>query len=99
MILIIGGIDKISLVNVYRYELIREINVFNSINNCGFCMLNENMFITGDSCGKIRQWKIEDDNIKIISIKNVNEKPLLVLFKIGNGRILSSSSDNFIRIW
>ena len=93
MILIIGGIDKISLVNVYRYELIREINVFNSINNC------ENMFITGDSCGKIRQWKIEDDNIKIISIKNVNEKPLLVLFKIGNGRILSSSSDNFIRIW
>ena len=35
----------------------------------GVCMLNKNILFTGDEEGKIREWKIEKDNLILISKK------------------------------
>ena len=101
-LLIIGGKDEITIIDVNLYAVIKEINLYNCDWIFGFCMLNENMFITGGDYGIIRQWKIEGDNIKIISKKqNAHEssKTVYALVKIGNGKIASCSSDNSIKIW
>ena len=58
--------NKISIVNVNEYKLIRIIEVPNSSWNCGVCMLNKNMLLTGDYSKVIRQWKIECDNLILI---------------------------------
>ena len=63
-------------------------------------MLNENMFLTGDSKGIIRQWKIEGENIILISQKEkAHGNDVIALIKIGNGHIASGSRDNLIKIW
>ena len=55
--------------NINEYKLIRIIDVPNSNNIAGTCMLNENIIFTGDSESIIREWKIEGDNLILISKK------------------------------
>ena len=69
-LLVIGGENIISILNVYQYKLIRVIEVYNS-NFTGYCYLTENTFLTGDHRGIIRQWKIEGDNLILISKKAI----------------------------
>ena len=102
--LIIGGIDKMSIINVNKYIIIKIIDIPNSGNNMGFCMLNKNMFLTGDSYGTIRQWKIENDNINIIFKKDkahsdINNNKKFFIVKIGNGKIASCFDEKSIIIW
>ena len=64
------------------------------------CMLNENMLLTGDDNKRIIQWKIEGDNLQLISKKeNAHESDINTLSKIGNGLIISGSYDKFVKIW
>ena len=98
-LLIIGGCNKMSIVNINQYKLIKTIEVSNST-IYGFCMLNENMFLTGDNNGIIRQWKIEGDNIILFSKKEkVHDSSIYVIVNIGGGHIASGSSDKSIKIW
>ena len=46
------------------------------------------MILTGDDNKRIIQWKIENDNLKLISLS-----------KLGNGLILSGSRDKTVKIW
>ena len=63
-------------------------------------MLNKNMLLTGDDVKIIRQWKIEGDNLILISKKeNAHDNTIGVLLNIGNGFIASGSGDNSIKIW
>ena len=58
------------------------------------------MLLTGDDVGIIRQWKIEGDNLVMVSMKeNAHDERINVLLNIGNGFIASGSSDNSIKIW
>ena len=58
------------------------------------------MLLTGDQNKRIIQWKIEGDNLRLISKKeNVHEDWISTLSKIGNGLIISGSWDNFVKIW
>ena len=58
------------------------------------------MILTGDVNKRIIQWKIENDNLKLISKKeNAHEDWIYNLSKIGNGLIISGSSDNCVKIW
>ena len=64
------------------------------------CMLNENMLLTGDYNGLIKQWKIEGDNLNLVSTKESAQKnSIYSLIKIGDGHIASGSSDKSIKIW
>jgi len=63
-------------------------------------MLNKNILFIGDEKGIIRKWKIEEDNLKLISKEEkAHNKYIFTLLNIGNGYIASGSSDNTIKIW
>ena len=100
-LLFIPGKNKISLVDINYYELIREIKVPNSGWIRSACILNNNIVLTGDDKSIIREWKIEGDNLILISKKEKahNKDILLILFNIGNGYIASGSADKLIKIW
>ncbi len=58
------------------------------------------MLLTGDQERRIIQWKIEGDNLKLLSIKeNVHSSSVCTLLKLGNGQILSGSGNGEIKIW
>ena len=99
-LLLITGYYKISIINVNSYNLIKTINVDNSGSIYAVCMLNKDMILTGDYNKRIIQWKIENDNLKLISKKeNAHDDWIFTLAKLGNGLILSGSRDNSVKIW
>ena len=63
--------------------------------------IKKNIVPTGDENKKIKQWKIEGDNLILISTKEkAHDNSILVLLKLGDDHILSASSiDGVIKIW
>jgi WD40 repeat protein len=58
------------------------------------------MLLTGDGAKTIRQWKIEGDNLILVSKKeNAHDGWINVLLNLGNGFIASGSNDYSIKIW
>ena len=99
-LLFISGYNKISIININYYELVREIEIFDSGLINGACLLNKNILFTGDDKGIIREWKIEEDNLILISKKeNAHNNWISTLLNIGNGHIVSGSFDKSIKIW
>ena len=63
-------------------------------------MLNKNILLSGDGKGIIREWKIEEDNLILISKKEkAHNNCINTLLNIGNEHIVSGSDDNSIKIW
>ena len=99
-LLLVTGFNEFSIIDVNSHNLIKTIDVSDSGSICVACLINKNILLTGDSNKRIIQWKIEGDNLKLISKKeNAHEKDINTLLKLGDGMILSGSSDNFIKIW
>ena len=99
-LLLIPGINKISIININKYNLLKIIKVPNSNEIIGTCMLNQNILLTGDNNNAIRQWKIEGDNLILKSIKdNAHNGGIFSIIKIGDGHIISGSADKSIKIW
>ena len=100
-LLFIPGKNKISIININKYKLIREIKVPDSGWIYGACMLNENILLTGDEKSTIREWKIEEDNLILIFKKENthNNRYIFTLLNIGNEYIVSGSDDRLIKIW
>ena len=99
-LLLIPGNNKISIINTNEYKLVRTIEVPGACWIYGVCMLNKNMLLTGDFSEVIRQWKIEGDNLILISKKQkTHDNDIRVLCNMGNGLIASGSSDKTIKIW
>ena len=98
-ILAIPGKNKISLININEYKIIKIIEVPDSGWISGVCLFN-NILFTGDDSNTIRQWKIEDDNLVLIWKKEkVHDGPIITLLNMGNGHMASGSQDNSIKIW
>ena len=58
------------------------------------------MLLTGDGSNIIRQWRIEGDNLILISKKEkAHDDEIYDLLNLGNGHIASCSRDNTIKIW
>ena len=99
-LLLIPGENKISIININEYEIIRIIDVPNSNSIIGICILNDNILFTGDKNKVIREWKIEEDNLILISQKeNAHNNEIFCLINIGDGHIASGSNDKLIKIW
>ena len=99
-LLLIPGENQISIINTNQHNLVRKIEVPGSSWICGVCMLNKNMLLTGDESGVLRQWKIEGDNLILVSKKEkAHDNWINVLLNIGNGFIASGSDDKAIKIW
>ena len=98
-LLFITGCFEISIINVNNYKL-RIIDVPEASYINGVCMLNQNMLLTGDFAKIIRQWRIEGDNLILVSKKEkAHDNYIYDLKKLGNGHIASCSSDLTIKIW
>ena len=99
-LLLIGGNNIMSLVNVNTHKLIKIINVPDSGNIYAVCILNKNIIITGDYNKRIIKWIFEDDNLKLIAKKeNAHDHIIFTLSRIGNNSFLSGSYDNLVKIW
>ena len=99
-LLLIPGENQISIINTEQYKLVRKIEVPGSNWICGVCMLNKNMLLTGDYAEIIRQWKIEGDNLILVSKKEkTHDNDINILLNIGNGLVASGSDDYTIKIW
>ena len=58
------------------------------------------MLLTGDNKNIIRQWRIEGDNLILISKKEkAHDDSIYDLLNLGNGHIASCSRDETIKIW
>ena len=98
-LLLIPGLNTITIININKYNLTKIIDAPNSSIITGVCMLNENMILTGDWSEKIKQWKIEGDNLVFISQKEkTHGSDINVLINLGDGHIVSGS-DDIINIW
>ena len=99
-LLLIPGNNKISIVNVNQYKLVRVIEVPNSSWICGVCILNQNMILTGDYEENIIQWKIDGDNLILVSKKEkVHNYVINVLINLRNGHIACGFNGGLIQIW
>ena len=99
-VLLIPGENKLFLINVNHYKLVREINVSNSGFISSGCLLNQKKLITGDYSKTLRQWRIEDDNLILTSKKeNVVGDSIISLIKLGNGHLATGSKDKTIKLW
>ena len=99
-LLLITGENKISIINVNSYNLIKTINVDNSGWISAVCMLNKDIILTADQNKRIIQWQIENDILKLISKKeNAHDDRIYTLSKLDNGLILSGSDDKSVKIW
>ena len=99
-LLLIPGENVISIINTNEYKLVRKIEVPGASTITGVCMLNKNMLLTGDYSEIIRQWKIEGDNLILVSKKEkTHDDWINVLLNMENGLIASGSNDNSIKIW
>ena len=88
-LLLVSGSNKISIININNYKL-RIIDVPGVNFIYGVCMLNQNMLLTGDKAKIIRQWKIEDDNLILVSKKeNAHDGWIYTLMNLRNGHIAS----------
>ena len=98
-LLVITGYYEISIINVNNYKL-RIIDVPEPERILGVCILNQNMLLTGDYTNIIRQWRIEGDNLILISKKEkAHDDGITDLLNLGNGHIASCSKDKTIKIW
>ena len=99
-LLLIPGDNKLSIINVNYYKLVRIIDVPGASWICGVCLLNQNMLLTGDYGEIIRQWRIEGDNLILVSKKEkTHDNDINVLLNLGDGHIASGSDDCSIKIW
>ena len=99
-LLLVPGENKISIIDINEYKIINVINVPGSSWILGVCFLTESIILTGDYSKAINQWKIEDNNLILISKKEkAHDDNINVICKLGNGHFASSSDDSLIYIW
>ena len=100
-LLLIGGFEILFIINVNTHNLINKIDVSNSEYITNICILNKNILLTSDSNSKIKQWKIEGDNLTLISKKGkLHEKKWInTLLNLGDGHFISGGGDGVINYW
>jgi len=99
-LLLIGGRNMIYILNINECKKIREINIPNSGYIYATCKLNCNIIIIGDDYGNLMKWRIEKDNLILISKKeNAHNRTIYAILNLFNTHIVTSSRDHAIKIW
>ena len=99
-ILAVPGDNQITIINIDKYKQVKIIKVPDSSWILGSCKINENTLFTGERNLSIRQWKIEEDNLILVSKKdNAHNGDINTLVNLGNGHFASGSDGGIIKIW
>ena len=99
-LLIATGINKMTIININSHSIVRSIDVNGSSWIRAVCLLTDDTLLTCDDNRRIIQWKIEGDNLILISKKeNAHEAWINTIKKIGNGLIMSGDANGEVKIW
>ena len=95
--LCVGGTNKITLIDVYNKNIVKEIEE-NGVHYCLF-KLNDNILLTGKDTD-ITQWKISENNLTFVCKKErAHQKAYIKEIIRFNDLIVSCSDDCSIKIW
>jgi WD40 repeat protein len=94
--LCVGGANKITLIDIYNKNIIREIEE-SGTHRCLY-KLNDNILLTGKD-NDITQWKINDNNLTLVCKKEkAHQNYIREIIRFDN-LIISCSDDNSIKVW
>ena len=99
-LLLAAGENKLTIININSHSIIRSIDVSGSSWIYSACLLTDDIILTADDNHRIIQWRIQHDNLELISKKeNAHDSSIYVLKKIGNGLIMSGDGNGEVKIW
>ena len=99
-LLLAEGSNKLTIININSHSIIRSIDVSGSSWINSACLLTDDIILTADYNHRIIQWRIQHDNLELISKKeNAHDSCINVLKKIGNGLIMSGDGNGEVKIW
>ena len=99
-LLLAAGENKLTIININSHNIIRSIDVTGSSWINSICLLKDDIILTADYNHRIIQWRIQNDNLVLISKKeNAHDNWIGVLKKIGNGHIMSGDAKGEVKIW
>ena len=81
-LLLATGENKLTIININSHSIIRKIDSSSSGWIRATCLINNEKIITCDDNHKIIQWKIEGDNLSLISKKeNAHDTSITIIKK------------------
>ena len=99
-LLLICRYNKITVMNVYTYNIVRSIDVPDSDWISSVIRFNKDQIVTADENKRIILWKIEGDNLRMITKNNnAHDGCIFSLTKLPNGTILTGGLDCSAKIW
>ena len=99
-LLLICRYNKITVMNVYTYNIVRSIDVPDSDWISSVIRFNKDQIVTADENKRIILWKIEGDNLRMITKNSTaHDGCIFSLTKLPNGTILSGGLDCSAKIW
>ena len=99
-LLLICRYNKITIMNVNTYTIVRNINVPDSDWISSVIRFTKDQIVTADENKRIILWKIEGDNLKMITKNsNAHDGCIFSLTKLPNGTILTGGLDCSAKIW
>ena len=99
-LLLICRYNKITVMNVYTYNIVRTIDVPNSDWISSVIRFNKDQIVTADENKRIILWKIEGDNLRMITKNDkAHDGCIFSLTKLPNGTILTGGLDCSAKIW
>ena len=94
--LCVGGENKITIIDVYQKNIIREIED-NGVHYCLY-KLNDNILLSGKQYD-ITQWKICQNNLTLISKKEKAHQSCILKIIQFRKNIVTCSNDKSLKIW
>ena len=102
-ILAIGGDSVIALVDINAYYKIREINIENSGQIYSILKFTDNIIITGDHIGNLKQWTFDEESQNLNKTSFFKDKAhssiVRYCLKINNNLFATCSDDSYLKIW
>ena len=99
-LLLICRYNKITIMNVNTYTIVRNINVPDSDWISSVVRFTKDQIVTADENKRIILWKIEGDNLRMITKNSTaHDGCIFSLTKLPNGTILSGGLDCSAKIW
>ena len=99
-LLLICRYNKITIMNVNTYTIVRNINVPDSDWISSVVRFTKDQIVTADENKRIILWKIEGDNLRMITKNdNAHDGCIFSLTKLPNGTILTGGLDCSAKIW
>ena len=90
----VGGHEFIYLIDIKNYQILINFETISYV----YCLikLNDDTFLTGEDCGKIRNWKLSKDIIILIDTKEkILDNYITSIIQPDDNTFIFSSSSSF----